>query len=52
MDGHGNHMGALYRQFGILGRKFTLMDANDRQIAQIKGNVFRRYTFIVEDSDR
>lgn len=50
MDGYGNHMGALYRQFGILGRKFALMDANDRQIAQIKGNVFRRYTFVVEDS--
>ena len=50
MDGYGNHMGALYRQFGILGRKFALVDADDQQIAQIKGNVFRRYTFVVEDS--
>ena len=50
MDGYGNYMGALYRQFGILSRRFALVDANDQRIAQIKGNFFRRYTFVVEDS--
>ena len=43
-------MGALYRQFGILSRKFALVNADDRQVAQIKGNVFRRYTFVLEGS--
>ena len=36
MDGYGNHMGALYRQFGILGRKFALMTPTTGRLPKSK----------------
>ncbi len=43
-------LGGLYRQFAGLSRKFSLVDASGRQVAEIKGSVFRRYTFVAQDS--
>ncbi len=43
-------IGALYGRFGLLKRKFALMDYRGHQIAAIKGSLLHRYTFTVEDS--
>lgn len=50
LDSQGRPFGSLYRQFGFLKRKFALVDAHDRQVAQITSGMFRPNTFIVEDS--
>ena len=50
-DGSGSHVGTLNRRFGVLKRRFTLTDANDRLSAQITGSLFRPYTFFVQNSN-
>ena len=44
-DGEGNSLGRLNRRFGILKRKFEVLDAHGNQIAGINGSAFRRNTF-------
>ena len=45
----GRRIGTLNRKSG-LKRKFSLADANDRELTQIVGTIFRPYTFIAEDA--
>ena len=47
-DAAGRPVGSLRKRITFLSRKFSLMDANGGQIAQIKGSIFRPHTFIVE----
>ena len=45
----GGHIGTLNRQFGF-GRKFSLVDANEREITQITSGLFRPHTFIAKNA--
>ena len=47
VDADGRRIGALNRVFG-LGRKFALVDANDREIARLTSGIFRPHTFIAQ----
>ena len=51
-DGEGNSLGRLNRRFGILKRKFEVLDAHGNQIAGINGSAFRRNTFTLNDQQR
>ena len=43
------HIGTLNREFG-LGRKFSLVDANDREITRLTSGLFRPHTFIAKNA--
>ena len=45
VDADDRRIGALNRVFG-LGRKFALVDANDREITRLTSGLFRPHTFI------
>ena len=45
VDVDGRRIGALNRIFG-LGRKFALVDGNEREITRITSGIFRPHTFI------
>ena len=47
VDTDGRRIGALNRVFG-LGRKFSLVDANEREITRITSGIFRPHTFIAK----
>ena len=49
-DGSGAPIGSLHRKFGILNRKFALLDSGGQQIAGLNGSVFRRYTFTLNNA--
>ena len=48
-DGSGNPIGSLKRQFAMLRRRFSLMDANAGPIGRVDGGPFRVNTFTVDD---
>ena len=45
----GRQIGTLNREFG-LGRKFSLVDANEREITRITSGLFRPHTFIAKNA--
>jgi len=45
VDAEGRRIGALNRVFG-LGRKFALVDSNEREITRLTSGLFRPHTFI------
>ena len=45
VDADGRRIGALNRVFG-LGRKFALVDANERETTRLSSGLFRPHTFI------
>lgn len=47
VDSDGRRVGALNRVFG-LGRKFALVDGNEREITRITSGIFRPHTFIAK----
>ena len=47
----GRHIGTLNRRFAF-GRKFALVDASERSLAEITGSIFRPWTFITKDAQR
>ena len=49
VDSDGRRVGALNRVFG-LGRKFALVDGNEREITRITSGIFRPHTFIAKDA--
>ncbi len=49
VDADGRRIGALNRIFG-LGRKFALVDPDDREITRLSGGLFRRHTFIAQSA--
>ena len=49
VDADGRRIGALNRVFG-LGRKFALVDANDREIIRLTSGLFRPHTFIAKNA--
>ena len=49
VDADGRSIGALNRVFGI-GRKFALVDANDREITRLTSGLFSPHTFIAKTS--
>ena len=49
-DGSGASLGSLHRKFGMLNRKFALLDSGGRQIAGLTGSVFRSYTFTLNNA--
>ena len=49
VDVDGRRLGALNRVFG-LGRKFALVDSNEREITRITSGIFRPHTFIAKDA--
>lgn len=49
-DGSGAIAGHVKRRFGLLYRKYDLLDGNDQCFAQIKGPVWRIWTFPVRDT--
>lgn len=46
-DGAGQRIGSMQRRFSFLTRKFDLMDGAGRVIAQMRGPIFRPFTFMV-----
>jgi uncharacterized protein YxjI len=48
-DGEGNALGSVHRKFGILYKKYDLMDKAGNQIATIKSPLWRLWTFPVLD---
>ena len=49
VDADGRRIGALNRVFG-LGRKFALVDANEREITRLTSGLFSPHTFIAESA--
>ena len=49
VDADGRRIGALNRVFG-LGRKFALVDQNDREITRLTSGLFRPHTFIAQSA--
>lgn len=49
VDSDGRRVGALNRVFG-LGRKFALVDSNEREITRITSGIFRPHTFIAKSA--
>ena len=49
-DPAGRRIGTLNRRLGF-GRKFDLVDGNDRFIAQITSGMFQAFTFTAKDSN-
>lgn len=49
VDADGRRIGALNRVFGF-GRKFALVDSNEREITRITSGLFRPHTFIANGS--
>ena len=43
------HIGTLNREFGF-GRKFSLVDASEREITRLTSGLFRPHTFIAESA--
>lgn len=46
-DGTGQRIGSMQRRFAFLTRKFDLMDATGRVVAEMRGPIFRPFTFMV-----
>ena len=46
-DGSGQRIGSMQRRFSFLTRRFDLMDATGRIVAEMRGPIFRPYTFMV-----
>ena len=46
-DGAGRHIGSMQRRFSFLTRKFDLMDATGSVVAEMRGPIFRPFTFMV-----
>ena len=46
-DGAGQRIGSMQRRFSFLTRKFDLMDATGRVVAEMRGPIFRPFTFMV-----
>ena len=49
-DGSGASLGSLHRKFGMLSRRFALLDSGGQQIAGLNGRVFRPYTFTLNNA--
>ena len=49
VDSDGRRIGALNRVFG-LGRKFALLDSNEREITRLTSGLFRPHTFIAQSA--
>ena len=49
VDADGRRIGALNRVFG-LGRKFALVDQNDREITRLTSGLFRPHTFVAQSA--
>lgn len=48
-DESGRYIGSLNRRFAVARRRFSLLDANNRLVAEIHGSIFRRYTFMIQN---
>ena len=46
-DGSGQRIGSMQRRFSFLTRRFDLMDATGRIVAEMRGPIFRPFTFMV-----
>lgn len=46
-DGTGQRIGSMQRRFSFLNRKFDLMDAAGSVVAEMRGPIFRPFTFMV-----
>ena len=46
-DGSGQRIGSMQRRFSLLTRKFDLKDATGRVVAEMRGPIFRPFTFMV-----
>ena len=46
-DGTGQRIGSMQRRFSFLTRKFDLMDATGSVVAEMRGPIFRPFTFMV-----
>lgn len=46
-DGTGQRIGSMQRRFSLLTRKFDLMDATGSVVAEMRGTIFRPFTFMV-----
>ena len=46
-DASGQRVGSMQRRFSLLTRRFDLMDASGRLVAEMRGPIFRPFTFMV-----
>lgn len=46
-DGTGQRIGSMQRRFSFINRKFDLMDGAGNVIAEMRGPIFRPFTFMV-----
>ena len=46
-DGTGQRIGSMQRRFSFLTRKFDLVDATGSVVAEMRGPIFRPFTFMV-----
>ena len=46
-DGAGQRIGSMQRRFSFLTRTFDLMDATGKVVAEMRGPIFRPFTFMV-----
>ena len=46
-DGAGQRIGSMQRRFSFLTRTFDLMDADGKVVAEMRGPIFRPFTFMV-----
>tara|TARA_Y100000817_G_scaffold241943_1_gene193869 strand:- start:288 stop:950 length:663 start_codon:yes stop_codon:yes gene_type:complete len=48
-DSHGTRIGSIHRRFGLLRKKYDLMDFNQMVFAQINAPIWRIWTFKIFD---
>ncbi len=46
-DGSGQRIGSMQRRFSLLTRRFDLMDGSGSVVAEMRGPIFRPFTFMV-----
>ncbi len=46
-DASGQRVGSMQRRFSLFTRRFDLMDASGRLVAEMRGPIFRPFTFMV-----
>jgi uncharacterized protein YxjI len=51
-DGQGQRLGMIDQRWAFFARRFAVLDANNREVAQLHGPFFRPWTFRVMQGDQ
>jgi uncharacterized protein YxjI len=52
VDANGESLGRLNKRFSIIRKKYSVFDANDNEIYQLFGPLFRPWTFVIKSDGK